>query len=139
MHMAIQTDLFEKRPAEVSEMAKRRSDRLESDSKVLLSSIIQPDFAYQNVYYPNPDDAGELTELDLLMGVDDILFLVEAKAGGFSESASRGAPKSLSREFSDLIIEGQRQSERAGKYIRSAGEVAFFDFRRTDNTRRPPF
>jgi hypothetical protein len=128
-HMAdiIEADLFEKRPAQISDMAKRRSDRLESDSNDLLSSIINPDFAYQNVYYPNPDDAGNLTELDLLLGVDDTLFLVEAKAGGFSAGASRGAPQSLAEGFSDLIIEGQRQSERAEKYIKSADEVAFFE------------
>jgi hypothetical protein len=122
----IESDLFAKRPAQISEMAKKRSDRVESDSNRLLSSTISPDFVFQNVYYPNPDDPG-LTELDLLLGVDDILFLVEAKAGGFSASASRGAPKSMEQEFSDLIIEGQRQSERAEKYIRSAEEVAFFD------------
>src|SRR3989338_7736402 len=108
-------------------MAKKRSDRLESDSNDLLSSIIRPDFAYQNVYYPNPDEAGDLTELDLLLGVDNILFLVEAKAGGFSAGASRGAPESMAEGFSDLIIEGQRQSERAEKYIKSGDEVVFFD------------
>lgn len=123
----IEADLFEKRPTQISEMAKKRSDRLESDANDLLSSIIRPDFAYQNVYYPNPDKAGDLTELDLLLGVDDILFLVEAKAGGFSAGASRGAPESMAEGFSNLIIEGQRQSERAEKYIKSADEVAFFD------------
>jgi hypothetical protein len=128
-HMAdlIEADLFEKRPGQISEMAKKRSDRLESDGNELLSSIVRPDFAHQNVYYPNPDDAGALTELDLLLGVDDVLFLVEAKAGGFSAGASRGAPESMAEGFSDLIIEGQRQSERAEKYIRSADEVIFFD------------
>jgi len=128
-HMAdiIEAHLFEKRPTQVSEMAKRRSDRLELDANELLSSIIKPDFAYQNVYYPNPDEAGNLTELDLLLGVDDTLFLVEAKAGGFSAGASRGAPESMAEGFSDLIIEGQRQSERAERYVKSADEVAFFD------------
>ena len=33
----------------------------------------------------------------------------------------------MAEGFSDLIIEGQRQSERAEKYIKSADEVAFFD------------
>src|SRR3989338_6251433 len=108
-------------------MAKKRSDRLESDSNTLLSSIIRPDFSYQNVYCANRDEAGNLTELDLLLGVDDILFLIEAKAGGFSAGASRGAPESMVEGFSDLIMEGQRQSERAEKYIKSADEGAFLD------------
>jgi hypothetical protein len=128
-HMAdiIESDLFRRRPEQVSEMAKRRSDRLEAESKDLLVSIVRAEFAYQSVYYPNFDDPGNLTELDLVLGVDDILFLVEAKAGGFSEAASRGAPKSVEQELSDLIIEGQRQSERAERYVKSADEVALFD------------
>ena len=123
----IEDDLFRKRPDKIADMAKRRSDRIEADSKNLLASLIKPDFAFQNVYYPNPDKAGDLTELDILLGVDDILFLIEIKAGGFSDPASRGAPKSLEKEFSDLIMEGQRQSERAERYIKSADEVSFFD------------
>ncbi|MCX5903434.1 MAG: hypothetical protein NTV89_08175 [Proteobacteria bacterium] len=45
--------------------------------KDLLISIIKPDFTFKNVYYPNPDESGNYTELDILLGVDDILFLVE--------------------------------------------------------------
>ena len=44
-----------------------------------------------------------------------------------SAAASRGAPKSLASDLSDLIVAGQQQSERAERYIRSAAEVAFFD------------
>jgi hypothetical protein len=123
----IEADLRQKLPGHASGMLKRRSDRLEVESRDLLTSIVRPDFVHQNVYYPNPDDAENLTELDLLLGVDDLLFLVEAKAGGLSPSARRGAPRGLEQDFSDLILEGQRQSERAEKYIRSAEEVAFFD------------
>jgi len=123
----IEADLFGKRPGAISDMAKERSNRVELDSKNLLSSIVHPDFAFLNVYYPNPDEGGGLTELDIILGAGDILFLVEVKAGGFSESASRGAPKSIEKELSDLIIEGQRQSERAEKYIKSNNEVPFFN------------
>jgi len=53
--------------------------------------------------------------------------LGEIKAGGFSDAAARGAPKEIASELSDLIIEGQRQSERAERYIKSAAAVPFFD------------
>ncbi|MDD5500739.1 MAG: SEC-C domain-containing protein [Candidatus Omnitrophica bacterium] len=123
----IEADLFNKFPDKVSEMAKARSNRLETDTKDLLTAVIHPDSVFQNIYYPNPEQAGNLTELDILLRVDDILFLVEVKAGGLSTPARRGAPKSLEQELSDLIIEGQHQSERAEKYIGSDHEVAFFD------------
>lgn len=123
----IESDMYARFPTKVSELAKQRSDAAELISKNLLASLVKPDFVYQNIYYPNPDEIGDLTELDILLGVDDVLFIVEVKAGGFSEGASRGAPKSMEREFSDLIIKGQHQSERAEKYIKSAPQVEFFD------------
>ena len=61
------------------------------------------------------------------MGVDDILFIGESKAGRMDAAARRGAPESLAQALSDLIIEGQRQSERAEKFIRSEDDVAFLD------------
>jgi hypothetical protein len=123
----VETDLFKMQPGNVSDMAKRRSDRLESDAITMLVDVLRPDFNHQSVYYPNPDEPGNLTELDGLIGVGNILILVEAKAGGLSRAASRGAPESLEQELSDLIIEGQRQSERAEKYIRSMPRAPFFD------------
>jgi hypothetical protein len=123
----IEADLFRKRPDDVPAMTKKRSDRLEAEAAAMLASILKPDFAKPNVYYPNPDQDDGLAELDLLLGVDDILFLVEMKAGGFSEAATRGAPKDIEKELSDLIIDGQRQSERAERYIQSATKAPFFD------------
>jgi hypothetical protein len=123
----IEADLFAKRPGEIGAMTLRRGERLESDAHDLLKVIIRPDFAFENVYYPNPDDPATLTELDLLTGVDDVLFVVESKAGAMDAAAKRGAPDSLAQALSDLIVEGQRQSERAERYIRSNDEVAFFD------------
>ena len=123
----VEADLFERRPERIGEMTERRGDRLEQYARELLTSLIRPDAVHQNLHYPNPDDPGNLTELDLLIAVDDVLLLVEAKAGGIDAAARRGAPESLAQALSDLIIEGQRQSERAEKYIRSDDEVRFFD------------
>jgi hypothetical protein len=123
----IEEDLLGKRPGAATSMAKRQSDRVEEVAKQLLVRVLQPDFAFQRVYYPNPDRLGDLTELDLLLGVDDVLLLVEAKSGSMSAAGSRGAPRSLAKDLSDVIIAGQRQSERAERYIRSQEEVAFYE------------
>lgn len=123
----IESDLNNRFPEKISVLSKRKSEEIEVVSKKLLESLITPDFSYQNVFYPNPDKPGDLTELDVIMGVDDVLFIIEVKAGGFSESASRGALKSIEQELSDLIIKGQHQSERAEKYIKESEHVNFFD------------
>lgn len=123
----IEDDLIARRPAALGDMMRKRGEQLESDTRQVLVDLLRPDLILQNVYYPNPDDPANLTELDILLAVDDVLLLVEAKAGGMDAAASRGAPESLAQALSDLIIEGQRQSERAEKYLRSADEVPLFD------------
>jgi hypothetical protein len=127
-HMAeiIETDLFERYPKKRGKLEKARSDLIEITAKDLIAGVVGADFAHVNAYYPNPDQPG-LTELDGLVGVDDVLFLIEVKSGGFSEAARRGAPKDLTSTLSDLIFEGQRQSERAQRYIMSGGSVDFYD------------
>lgn len=123
----IEGELLSKRSRDSTMMAKKHSDHIEKVSKELLSSVLRPDFVFERVYYPNPDRPGDLTELDIMLGVDDLLFLVEVKSGGLSAAASRGAPKSLASDLSDLIIAGQRQSERAERYIKSQSETVFYD------------
>lgn len=123
----IEADLFLKKPERFDEMIRKRSNRLVYDTRQLLFSLLNPDFIHENVFYPIPNQPGTLTELDLLIGVDDILFVVEAKGGSLSTSTIRGAPKSVAKDLSDLIIEGQRQSERAEAYIRLNHEAIFFD------------
>lgn len=123
----IEDDLFQRFPDRASSLRRRRDEYLESLATDLLASIIKPDSKHRNVFYPDPDQPGGLTELDALMAADDILFLVEIKAGGFSAAANRGAPNSLYDELSETIGTGQRQSERAERYIRSSDEVPFLD------------
>jgi hypothetical protein len=74
----IEDDLLSRRPSAATSMAKKQSDKVEEVARQLLVRVLEPDFALEHVYYPNPDRPGDLTELDLLLGVDDVLFLVEA-------------------------------------------------------------
>ena len=123
----IQNDLNKKFPKQRSSIEKVRSDYVETEAIKLLSGILKPDYQALNLYYPNPDDNGNLTELDGLLEVDDTLILMEVKSGGISAGAARGAPGSVESDLKDLIFEGQRQSERAERYIRSADKVNFYD------------
>jgi hypothetical protein len=123
----IEAKLLSAFPEAADEMYQRRSDRSEAVAVELLTRTIKPDFVYRNVFYPNPERPGTLTEIDAIMGIDDRLILVEVKGGGLSAGAQRGAPQELLSELRDLIIKGHRQSERAADYIQSSQEVPFFD------------
>jgi|GEM_PF-2417660 len=123
----IEAELNKKYPAQRTSLEKARSDYVEDEAVKLLSGILNPEYSALNLYYPNPDEDGHLTELDGLIAVDDILVLVEVKSGGVSAATTRGAPMSLEKDLKDLIFEGQRQSERAERYIKSADKVDFYD------------
>lgn len=123
----IQNDLNKRFTKQRSSIEKVRSEYIEGEAIRLLTGILKPNYQALNLYYPNPDDNGNPTELDGLLEADDLLVLVEVKSGGISAGAARGAPGSIVDDLKDLIFEGQRQSERAERYIRSAGKVDFYD------------
>ena len=123
----IEDDLNKKYPKQRPSIEKARSDYIEIEAVELLSSILKPDYKAISLYYPNPDEEGHFTELDGLIEVDDTLVLVEVKSGGISAGMARGAPSSIEHDLKGLIFEGQRQSERAERYIKSAEKVEFFD------------
>jgi hypothetical protein len=122
----IEADINAKLGKKRSSAEKKKSDTIEVEAQRLFNRILKPDFSFLNIYYPNPDEQG-LTELDGLIGIDDVLYLIEVKSGSFSAGASRGAPLALSRDLKELILEGQRQSERAERYIKSAQVTNFYD------------
>lgn len=123
----IENDLNTKYPKQRSSIERARSDYVENEAVELLSEILEPEYKALNLFYPNPDENDQPTELDGLIESDDILILIEVKSGGISRGAARGAPASLESDLKDLIFEGQRQSERAERYIKSATRVNFYD------------
>jgi hypothetical protein len=123
----IEADLAKRFPKRAASMLRRRDEYQESLATKLLAAVVNPDVEYRNLYYPDPDNIGGMTEVDAVLTLDDVLFIVEIKAGGLSAAAKRGAPESLSDELIETIGKGQQQSIRAEKYIRSANEVPFFN------------
>ena len=73
-----------------------------------------------------PDDQGNLCqyELDGLILYDQVLILLEAKAGSVSPAARRGAP-SLEEDLKQLLGKGHEQASRAKAYLESDQEVVF--------------
>lgn len=123
----IESDLFRRFPDRAAPMRRRRDSYQESVATELVVRLVRPDLEHRNLFYPDPDQPGGITEVDALLVTDDVLFIVEVKAGGLSEAASRGAPQSLFGELADTIGTGQRQSERAERCLKSLDEVPFFD------------
>jgi hypothetical protein len=106
---------------------KARSDYLEARSLELLESALQHTESYRHLKYDVVKDDGEIVEaeLDGLLILDSVLFLVEAKAGTMSLPARRGAPKRMVTEIKELIGEAYDQALRAKQYIETTDKPTF--------------
>lgn len=64
--------------------------------------------------------AGEQGETDLLVVVDRVVLIVEAKSHRLTPEALRGAPDRMKRHVQDLVINPSKQSARLEAFIRAA-------------------
>ena len=88
-----------------------------------IADCLGTDEAYAELTYTMPD--GTRAELDGLALFDRTMFLVECKAGGFTESARRGAPGRLETDTKKLLGEAHAQALRAAEYIDSGDHPVF--------------
>ena len=82
---------------------------------------------YQEVYYKDPATR-QWSENDTLVLVDDVLYLVEAKAGAAATIASPALDfRRHAQSVQDLVLKAYRQCERFFNYLNSADEVPLYN------------
>ncbi|WP_437574743.1 SEC-C metal-binding domain-containing protein [Sorangium sp. So ce887] len=81
----------------------------------------------RTLYYTTPD--GKRPETDAIIQYDRYVFVVEAKAGGLSLPARRGAPSRLKHDFGKIIEDAFIQGNRVQNYIMDQDEAIFTDER----------
>lgn len=81
---------------------------------------------FQEVYYKDPASK-QWSENDTLVLIDDVLFLVEAKAGAAATIASPAIDFGRhAQAVQDLVIKAYKQCERFFRYLDSADEVPLY-------------
>jgi len=81
---------------------------------------------FQEVYYKDPA-SNKWSENDTLILVDDVLFLVEAKAGAAATIASPALDFGRhAQSVQDLVLKAYKQCERFFNYLNSADEVPVY-------------
>jgi hypothetical protein len=92
----------------------------------ILSEQLPMATVYQEVYYKDPV-TNQWSENDTLILVDDVLYLVEAKAGAAATIASPALDfKRHAQSVQDLVLKAYRQCERFFNYLHSADEVPLY-------------
>lgn len=125
-YRALLFNLLQRKPDYKKSFEERQKVVSEKAFPDILISQLSGATIYQEVYYRDPV-TGQWCENDTLILVDDVLYLVEAKAGAAATIASPELDfKRHAQSVNDLIIKAYTQCERFFNYLGSAEEVALF-------------
>ena len=116
-------NLLQKKPDYKEAFKERQKVMSEAAFPEILAEQLSGAVIYQEVYYKDPKTK-QWAENDTLVLIDDVLYLVEAKAGAAASIASPELDfKRHSQSIKDLIIKAYKQCERFFEYLKSADEV----------------
>jgi hypothetical protein len=102
-----------------------RHDYVLEKSVSLISSSFPFSRKETELYYYVGENGNKRVELDGLIKYGNVLFLIEAKAGSFAESARKGRQLRLRDDLKTLIRKSYKQSLRAKEYIDDKEKVYF--------------
>ena len=100
----------------------RRAAKTEQDAARYFQHALAPDSLLTNLNFMTPDGNGET---DLLVRLDDLLIIVEAKSGVLSDGAYQGRKAALSRDLQRLLGKSSQQTSRLRHALRDGQPVTF--------------
>ena len=113
-------------PSINQKFSKVKAKYLEKSVKNLFDNNFSDALIFQNVYWF--DDKNDQHETDLVVSINDFLFIVESKSGLLTESAKRGATERLFKNLKDLIEEPSYQASKFIKYVNSKeNQIVIYD------------
>ncbi len=103
-----------------------KAEYLENSVKNLFETNFPDATIFQNVYWV--DEKNDRHETDLVVSINDFLFIVESKSGLLTESAKRGATERLFKNLKDLIEEPSYQASKFINYVNSTeNQIVIYD------------
>jgi len=125
-YRALLYNLLQRKP----DYKKTFEDRQKTMSEAAFADILAVQLpgatVFQEVYYKDPASK-QWSENDTLILVDDVLFLVEAKAGAAATIASPALDFGRhAQSVQDLVLKAYKQCERFFNYLNSANEVPLY-------------
>lgn len=125
-YRALLHNLLQRKPEYKKEFAERQKTMSEGAFYDILSAQFPTANVYQEIYYKDPE-TNQWSENDTLILMDDVLFLIEAKAGAAATIASPATDfKRHAQSVQDLVIKAYKQCERFFNYLNSADEVIIY-------------
>lgn len=125
-YRALLYNLLQRKPDYKKEFEHRQKVMSEGAFSGILASQLTGATIYQEVYYKD-SVSKQWSENDTLILIDDVLFLVEAKAGAAATIASPALDfERHAQSVQDLVLKAYTQCDRFFKYLDSADEVPIY-------------
>ncbi len=125
-YRALLYNLLQRKPEYTKDFKERQKTMSECAFFEILENQLHGAKIYQEVYYKDPVTR-QWSENDTLILIDDVLFLVEAKAGAAATIASPALDfKRHTQSVQDLVIKAYKQCERFFNYLNSSEEVSLY-------------
>ncbi|UOV05473.1 SEC-C domain-containing protein [Pseudoxanthomonas mexicana] len=125
-YRALLFNLLQRRPDYKKTFEERQKTMSEAAFAEILAAQLPGATVFQEVYYKDPASK-QWSENDTLILVDDVLFLVEAKAGAAATIASPALDFARhAQSVQDLVLKAYKQCERFFNYLDSADEVPLY-------------
>lgn len=100
----------------------RRAAHTEEETARLFGLALRPDLLLTNLNFSIPHGNGEV---DVLIRIDDLLIIVEAKSGVLSDAAYAGRKAALRRDLQKLLGKSSTQTSRLDSALRNGEPVTF--------------
>ena len=125
-YRALLFNLLQRMPDYKTTFNSRQKVMSESAFADILSTQLSDAQVYQEVYYKDPV-SNKWSENDTLILIDDLLILVEAKAGANATIASPQLNFDRHvQSVQDLVLKAYRQCDRFFRYLNSTDEVSLY-------------
>jgi hypothetical protein len=125
-YRALLYNLLKRMPDSKKTFEERQKSMSESAFADILSNQLPRATVFQEVYYKDPASK-QWVENDTLILIDDVLFLVEAKAGAAATIASPALDFGRhAQSVKELVVKAYIQCERFFNYLNSAEEVPLY-------------
>lgn len=125
-YRALLYNLLQRKPDYKKTFEDRQKTMSEAAFADILAAQLPGATVLQEIYYKDPVSK-QWAENDTLILVDDVLFLVEAKAGAAATIASPALDFGRhAQSVQDLVLKAYKQCERFFNYLNSADEVSLY-------------
>ena len=125
-YRALLFNLLQRKPDYKKSFINRQKIMSEGAFPTILSDQLPGAVVYQEVYYKDPA-TNQWSENDTLVLIDDVLYLIEAKAGAAATIASPALDfRRHTQSVQDLVLKAYKQCERFFNYLNSSDEVPLY-------------